>query len=174
MSPMWIGGAATGPYKDGSTRIDAAEPLGRTHLPKSRTRDSNLLVVVDCSKLTPHERAVLLCLQGLLSRTRPCIWLSGGGGDPDQDNAMQAMVQCGTVNGYTVVTDWKLLVKELSQRYRGAVVYDPQVYREDALAATIARAGDLIATSADVARELQIPVIIDLRERFMSQADDET
>jgi len=172
MSPIWIGGAATGPYKDGSTDLDAAEPLDRIHLPKSRTRDSSLLVVVDCSKLTPHERTVLLCLQGLLSRTQPCIWLCGGG--DGEDRAMQAMVQCGTVNGYTVVTDWRLLAKELSQRYRGAVVYDPQVYREDALAATIAGAGDLIATSAAVARELQIPVIIDLRGRFTGQAEGET
>ena len=168
MSPIWIGGAATAPYKEGSTDLAAAEPLGSTRLPKPHMSESNLLVVVDCSKLTPHERAVLLCLQGLLSRTQPCLWLSGGGDDPSQDCALQAMVQCGIVHGYTVVTDWKLLFKELTQRYRGAVVYDPQVYREDALAATIAGAGDLIATSADVARELQIPVIVDLRGRFTS------
>jgi len=78
------------------------------------------------------------------------------------------MVRCGAIDGYTVVSDWKLLFKEFAQCYQGAVVYDPKIYRGETLAAAIASAGDLIATSVDVASELKIPVIIDLRGRFTS------
>jgi len=170
MGLIWIAGGGEGTCKDGPIHHGAPGSCGRIYVPKSPAPARNLLVVVNSSKLQPDERAALLSLQGLSSRTQPCIWLSECG-NPGRDFALRTMVECGVIDGYTTVADWKPLFKQFAQCYRGAVVYDPQIYRGDTLAATIAGAADLIATSADVASDLQIPVKIDMRGRFTSYAD---
>jgi hypothetical protein len=145
-------------------------PWGNSFLPQSKMPAHTLLVVTNLSSLTPDERAALLSLQGLTSRSHPIIWLSSGS-DPAKDFALETMMDAHSIRGYKIVADWKSLFTEYLSSYKGAVVYDPDLYRSDTLAANIAGAEDLIATSKVVADELHIPIKVDLRGRFTNYAD---
>jgi hypothetical protein len=147
-----------------------SRPWGNTYVPISKAPERTLLVVENMDALTADERAALWSLQGLSSRTRPCLWLSSSH-DLSQDFLLQTMIDARAIDGYKIVDDWKLLFTQFASCYKGAVVYDPELYRGDSLAVNIAGAEDLIATSASVAEELHLPIAVDLRGRFDNYAD---
>jgi hypothetical protein len=64
-----------------------------------------------------------------------------------------------------------LLFKRFAGSYRGAVVPDRQLDRGELIAANVAACEDLIVASPELAKELGIPIKIDLRGKFANYAD---
>lgn len=142
-------------------------PWGDTYLPKS-CPPARRLQLVDVSRLKPAERIALACLQGLTSRKQPCIWLSAS----DHDRFwLDWHVAKHHVDGYDLVADWKTLFKQHAAAVQGAVIPDPALYRSDLLAANVAACEDLIIATPELARELDLPMKVDLRGRFRGYAD---
>jgi hypothetical protein len=147
--------------------LDAPRPWGDTFLPKSAPPARQLLVV-PLADLKPEERIALGCLQALCSRRRPHLWLIGS--PPDQF-WLDWHKQKGYLDDYEVITDWRSLFRQFAEVYRGAIIPDPNLYRSDLLALNVAACEDLIVATPELAKQLNLPVRIDLRGRFKTYTE---
>ncbi|MHC4251794.1 MAG: hypothetical protein ACYS9X_21960 [Planctomycetota bacterium] len=139
-------------------------PWGDTYLPRSAPPERRL-VYVDLGGRKREERIALGCLQGLTSRTQPRIWLG-------EKKWLDRHVEMRHVDGYeTVKGEWAELFARFAEAYKGAVIYDRDLYRGDLVALNVAACEDLIALTPEVAKRLRVPVRIDLRGRFDNYAD---
>lgn len=155
------------PWPTGVEANSIPRPWGDTFLPKSQPPARRLLLV-DARGLPPQVRTALSCLQGLTSRKKPQIWLHMSNRDPQWLDWHQ---EKGYIDGYDAVGDWRMLFHEYGDFYRGAVIPDPDLYRSGLLAANVAACEDLIITTPELAQELDMQVVMDLRKKFHTYAD---
>lgn len=118
---------------------------------------------------TSAERIALCCLQGLVARKKPQLWL-------DRNTKTDSFWldwhrQRGDIIGSEQVQDWQGLFKEFGKLYRGAVLADADLYRGSLIALNVAACEDMIVATPRLAQELGIEVKIDLRGRFGSYAE---
>jgi hypothetical protein len=144
-------------------------PWGESFLPKGKPPARNLLVVDTCG-LAIDERVALTCLQGLIAREQPRVWLIRGWSAKHDRDWLQQHKLAGHIDGWTEVADWSQLFKQYSGLYRGAVVADPGLYRGDLLALNVAMCEDLILAPPELAARLGLPIKVDLRGRFTTYA----
>ncbi|MBD3181115.1 hypothetical protein GF312_02415 [Candidatus Poribacteria bacterium] len=150
-----------------NTENSTPRTWGNTFLPKSKP-PSRSLILVDTRGLSPQVRIALACLQGLTSREKPQIWLHMSNRDPQW---LDWHREKGYIDGYNKVDDLPSLFHKFKNAYRGAIIPDPELYRGELLAANIASCENLIIATPELVQELNIPVIMDLRERFNTYAD---
>ncbi|MBN8708446.1 MAG: hypothetical protein J0I10_03650 [Verrucomicrobia bacterium] len=139
-----------------------APPDRKTFVPKSPA-PANHLLAVDISNLSASERIALACLQALSSRRQPRLWLNFNSEDRFWLNQH---VQKGYIQSYEIISDWKALFKLFSDDIKGAIIPDGQLYRGDIHAVNIAACEDLIVCTPQIAKELKLPIKIDLRKKF--------
>jgi len=151
------------------TTVRSAErPWGDSFVPRS-SKPADIIRVVSLQGLDADERVALCCLQGLLARTRPQLWLER---DAQIDSFwLNWHRERGYIKGFERVTDWKDLFKEHRKAYRGAVIADTGLYRGQLIALNVAACEDMLVTTPKLAQELGIEVKIDLRNRFRTYAD---
>ncbi|MEI6714147.1 MAG: GxGYxYP domain-containing protein [Verrucomicrobiota bacterium] len=152
------------------THTEEPRPWGDSFLPKSAIPARKLLVV-NTGKLTEDERIALTCLQGLIAREQPQLWLIRSVRDKQDRFWLEQHKEAGVIDDWEEVADWKALFKQFKSVFRGAVVADPGIYRSDLLALNVAMCEDLILASPDLARQLDIPIKADLRRRFTTYAE---
>jgi hypothetical protein len=140
----------------------APRPWGDTFLPRSKPPADEVLVV-DARALRPEERTALACLQGLLSRRQPALWLHMSNRDPQWLDWHAEKSFFASVH---TVEDWPSLFERFRDVYKGAIVADDALYRGNLLAANVAACEDLIIATPELAERLGIPVAMDLRDRF--------
>lgn len=145
----------------------AERPWGDSFVPKS-PQPAEVIRLVPLEGRTADERVALCCLQGLLARESPQLWL-------ERDAQTDAFwlnwhQERSYIKGYERVTDWKALFKEHQAVYRGAVVADAELYRGQLIALNVAACEDMIVVTPELAKELGIEVKIDLRKRFQTYA----
>jgi hypothetical protein len=144
----------------------SARPWGESLVPKSPPPAKRLKAVA-LAKLPPDERAALCCFQGLTARREPSIWLLRSNTPNDQDRFwLDWHVECGGIEGYDIVDDWKTLVREHAAEIKGAVIADPACDRSDVIAMNVAACEDLILCTPALAEQLALPVKVDLRGKF--------
>ncbi len=142
-------------------------PWGDTFLPRSKSPADEVLVV-DARALRPEEKTALACLQGLIARRQPALWLHMA----DRDlQWLDWHAQKGFFPSVHTVEDWAGLFNRFGDVYKGAVVPDGALYRGNLLAANVAACEDLIVATPEFAERLGIPVAIDLRDRFDTYVD---
>jgi hypothetical protein len=147
---------------------ETPRPWGETFVPKSKV-PRRKLVAVSFNKLNPAERIAVACLQGLTCRVDPHIWLLRQSMDREWLDWHQTL---GWIDGYELQSDWKAIVQQskASGLLRGAVLADPGLFRGDQIAINVAACEDALVTSPELARELELPVLVDLRGRFPTYA----
>ena len=160
-------GENSGPLPSDLVYHAGRRPWGDSFLPKSGP-SARRLQFVDVSRLKPDARIALACLQGLTSRRQPCLWLNVSAQDRFW---LDWHVSKGHFDGYDEVADWKTLFKQFADAFRGAVIPDAKLYRGDLLAANVAACEDLIVVTPELAKDLGLPVTVDLRGRFTTFAD---
>lgn len=141
-------------------------PWGDSYLPQSPPPARHILAV-STGGLNVDERIAVTCLQGLLARTAPRIWLLRSAEDRFW---LERHKEKGFIGDYEIVTDLPALFGKFAASCRGAVVPDKDFYRGDLLAANVAACTDAIVASPDLARRLHLPITLDLRGRFSSYA----
>jgi hypothetical protein len=148
---------------------ETPRPWGDTFLPKSKA-PRRRLVAVPCEKLTGAERIAVGCLQGLTSRVDPHLWLLR---QPLDREWLEWHRTLGWIDAYEIQPDWKSLVREARalSLVRGAVIADPALYRGDQIALNVAACEDALVVTPELARELELPILHDLRGRFASYAE---
>lgn len=143
-------------------------PWGDSFTPRSAA-PAETIHVVPLDSLTGDQRIALCCLQGLVARSRPELWLRR---DARQDSFwLDWHKEQGSIKDWNLEEDWKSLFTKYAEHYRGAVIADPELYRGDLIALNTAACEDLIVTTPELAQELGLEVKIDLRGRFTTYAD---
>jgi hypothetical protein len=146
---------------------DTPHPRSDTFLPKSAPPPERILAV-PLAGLKPDERVALTCLQGLVAREQPRLWLARNAEDPFW---MEWHRSRGYLKEFETVTNWPALFRQFGAPVRGAVIPDPALFRGDLLALNVAACEDLIVCSPPLAERLGLPVRQDLRGRFKTYAE---
>ena len=141
---------------------------GDTFVPKSPP-PARTIQTVSLHGLSKDERMAVTCLQGLLARKQPLLFLVRNG--VEDQFWMDWCVAKGHVDAFEAVADWKSLVRLHRDSIKGVVVTDPALYRGDLLAVNVAACEDLLVASPKLAEELGLPVVVDLRGRFATYAE---
>ncbi|HEY4414215.1 MAG TPA: GxGYxYP domain-containing protein [Verrucomicrobiae bacterium] len=142
-------------------------PWGNTYLPKSKT-PARHLIAIDVEHLSKDQRIAVTCLQGLTSRSWPQIWIIRR---PEDKDWLDWHKEKKYIDDYEIITKPELLFKRFSNVFKGAIIPDTKLYRGDLLALNIAECDDLIVASPELARELNLPIKMDLRDRFKTYAE---
>lgn len=140
---------------------------GDSYVPKSPPPARHQLVV-PLHGLNADERIALTCLQGLLAREQPRLWLLRTEHDKFWLDRHKAS---GFIEDYEIVTNWPALFQKFSGVYRGAIVPDTKFYRGELLAVNVAACEDAIVASPELAQRLGLTVKLDLRGRFTNYVD---
>jgi hypothetical protein len=121
------------------------------------------LYVANISALPPDQQRLLVTLQGIVNRTQPRIYLIWDGNDLFWLQQMQKQGQTGTP---IPVNQPLSLVQIFRGDIQGAVIPDPRVYISPDIAVDIAALDNLVVATPALARQLHLPIKVDLRGRF--------
>lgn len=141
---------------------------GDTFLPKSAA-PARVPWKVALSGLPAEERIAVTCLQALLAREQPRLFLVRH--EAEDAFWMEQYVAQGHVGRFEPVADWKTLVDGHRDLVKGVVVPDPGLYRGDVLALNVAACEDCLVATPELATRLGLPVKVDLRGRFATYAE---
>ena len=126
------------------------------------------LYVADVSGLNHDEKVLLITLQGLVNRKQPRIYYLF-------DNAdrfwLKRMQKYGETGSEIAVANPFSLVKRFRSEVRGAVIPDPKVYDSADVAVDIGEIKNLVVSTPELARRLDLPIVEDLRGRFKNDAE---
>lgn len=141
---------------------------GDTFLPKSAP-PARVPWKVTLAGLPADERIAVTCLQALLAREQPRLFLVRH--EPDDAVWLDQYVAQGHVDRFEPVADWTTLLDRHRSLVRGAVIADPGLFRGDVLALNVAACEDCLLTTPELAARLGLPVRADLRGRFTTYAE---
>ncbi len=129
---------------------------------------ADTLLVADIRPLSTDWQMMLLCLQGLVNRERPRLYVLFNETDEHWLNWMR---QRGWVKRVERVNDATTLVQRFRSAFRGLVVTDPTVPATRNVATMLAGTRGLLPVSPRLARQLRLPVVEDLRGRWKRNVD---
>ena len=147
--------------------VERPRNWGDTFVPKSASPAREILSV-SLAGLDPDVCVALTCLQGLVARRQPRIWLVRNQEDPFW---MEWHRSKGHVGHFETVADWRTLFRQFGGQVKGAVIPDERLFRGDLLAVNAAACEDCVAASPVLAQKLGFPVKLDLRGRFKTYAE---
>lgn len=126
------------------------------------------LFVINVHNLPFNTKVLLYTLQGLVNRKQPRIYVVS---EESDSFWLQEMQKQGDTSSPIFVQDPLSLVNQFRSAFRGAVIPDPKVYISPDIAVDIAAAEDLLVATPQLAKQLHIPIRVDLRGRFKNDAD---
>ena len=156
------------PPTTGLAVVQRPRNWGDTFLPKS-SPPARVMSAVSLAKLPADERIAVTCLQALLAREQPRLFLIRH--EPDDAFWMEQYVTQGHVDRFEPVADWTTLLARHRDLVKGAVIPDASLYRGDVLALNVAACEDCLVASPELAVRLGLPVKADLRGRFPTYAE---
>lgn len=157
------GGAAAGE----GPAAESPRSWGDSFLPKSAP-PAPLVLSAPLAGLSRDERLALSCLQGLLAREQPRLWLLR-----KEEDAfwLDWHRRKGYVRQVEAVTNGLALFQRFRGLAKGAVVPDERLFRGDLLALNVAACTECIVATPELAQRLGLPVLADLRGRFKTYAE---
>ena len=169
-----LGAGLAGTAEAGAGAVGANPPWRNLVLPKvarpyptfqpKMPPPARHLYVANIGKLPPDQQRLLVTLQGIVNRTQPRIYLLWGG--PDGPFWLRQMEKQGATGKPILVPKPLSLVKIFRSVIHGAVVPDPKVYISPDIAVDVATVDDLVVATPGLARQLRLPIKVDLRGRF--------
>ncbi|MFN4180826.1 MAG: GxGYxYP domain-containing protein, partial [Armatimonadota bacterium] len=135
--------------------------------PRSNPLSQNLLVA-DIRQLPFDWQFLLITLQGLVNRTRPQVYLLFN--ETDQF-WLEWLRKRGWVRTTEIVNEPRDLIHRFRKVVKGMVIYDPLLPATKNVATMICGVEDAVAVSPRLSRQLDLPVIADLRDRWRTNAD---
>ena len=117
----------------------------------------------------PRDRSLMfLTLQGIVNRTRPEIYCLVG---PTDQQWLDWMLQNKWVKNAVAVKDNDQLLQRYRSRIKGMIITDPELPASINVATMIASLDDGIVVSPDLAKQISLPVLDDLRGKWTTSAD---
>ncbi len=129
--------------------------------PRSKTPQKHL-DVLDLSHLLPDQKLMYLALEGLVNRQKPRIYLLY---NPTDMKWLKWMKTEHWINSYSDITAVDLL-KKYRNYYHGVVVFDPSLPATINLATMLAGVKNCLVASPQIAKSLNLPVLMDLRGKW--------
>lgn len=162
-------------------RVPAARPSGRprdlTYTPVQRpfpdvfprsAPPAEELLVADLRPERQDTRLLMYCLQGLVNRSQPRLYCISH----DMDAFwLERMLERGFVGGTKAVAQPRDLLQQFRDVYQGLIITDPALPATKNVATMLASVRDGLAVSPRLARELQLPVLEDLRGRWKTSVE---
>jgi hypothetical protein len=135
--------------------------------PKSSPPASNLLVF-DVSKQPPDWQLLLLSLQGIVNRAQPQIYLLFNSTDSFW---LDWMRQREWSRERTLCRSPQELLTRFRDKLKGVVITDPSLPATKNVATMVASVNDGIVVSPRLAKEMDLPVIADLRGKWQTNVE---
>lgn len=135
--------------------------------PRSKPPEPKLLVA-DLRPLPADWQFLLFTLQGLVNRQKPQLYFLF---NPTDELWLNWLQKRGWVKGTKKVEDPRQLLKQFRHLVKGMVVYDPLLPATKNVATMLCGVENAIAASPRLAKELNLPLIIDLRGRWRTNAE---
>ena len=135
--------------------------------PRSKPPSPHLLVA-DIRQLPADWQLALITLQGLVNRTKPQLYLLFNETDPFW---LDWLKKRGWIKTTEVVSKPQDLLRQFRHVVKGMVIYDPLLPATKNVATMIGSLEDAIAVSPRLAKQLNLPVIADLRDRWRTSAE---
>ncbi|MGQ9727380.1 MAG: GxGYxYP domain-containing protein, partial [Candidatus Fervidibacter sp.] len=132
--------------------------------PRSSQPESKL-IVVDLRSLPSDWQFLLFTLQGLVNRTKPQLYFLF---NPTDELWLDWMLKKGWVKATEKADDPKELIRRFRSFVKGMVIYDPLLPATKNVATMLCGVEDAVAVSPRLARELNLPVVADLRGKWRS------
>ena len=126
------------------------------------------LQVADVRALSKDQRILLTSLQGIVNRKQPRIFLATS---DDDLFWLKVMQQQGATGTPATVSDPMTLVAMFRSEIQGAVVADPKVYVSPDIAVDLAGLDDVVIATPELASQLGLPIVDDLRGKFHDDAE---
>jgi len=136
-------------------------------VPRS-SRPSAILEVLDVRQAPPDERLMAACVQGLVNRSRPRIYLFATSSDAFW---LEVLKQRGLVRRTDNIRDIQDLVQRHKDMVKGLVIPDPDLPATVNVATMICAVRGCLISSPRLAKLIDIPVKADLRGRWGSSVE---
>ncbi|MBI2302427.1 MAG: hypothetical protein HYU66_26275 [Armatimonadetes bacterium] len=144
-----------------------APPSYRTLFPHA-DRPSARLVVVDLRNVPTDLRAALLTLQGLINRRQPSVYAIL---DATDEQWLRWMQRRSYVSAVDRLDDPLALVTRYKERVKGVILSEARLPASKNIAYMLAAQKDALPASPRVAKQLDLPVLDDLRGRWKTNAE---
>lgn len=148
----------------------AYNPMGRPFpdvFPRSAPPAEELLIL-DLRPQRQDLRLLMYCLQGLVNRSQPRLYCISH----DMDAFwLEQMTARGFINHTRTVAQPADLLQQFRDAYRGLIITDPALPASKNIATMLAGVRDGLAASPRLARELDLPVMEDLRGRWATSVE---
>jgi len=135
--------------------------------PRSKPPAQKLLVA-DLRPLPADWQFLLFTLQGLVNRQKPQIYFLF---NPTDELWLDWLQKRGWVKETEKVPDARALLSRFRSFVKGMVVYDPLLPATKNVATMLCGGEDAVAASPRLAKDLNLPVIADLRDRWRTNAE---
>jgi hypothetical protein len=126
------------------------------------------MTVCDLRNEPSDRRLMFLTLQGIVNRARPQIYCLTGSNDQQW---LDWMLRKGWVRSAVVAKSNDELLQRYRRSVKGMVVTDPSMPATVNVATMLASLDDAIAVSPALAKQISLPVLIDLRGKWTTSAD---
>lgn len=135
--------------------------------PRSKPPAQKLLVA-DLRPLPADWQFLLFTLQGLVNRQKPQIYFLF---NPTDELWLDWLQKRGWIKATEKVPDARALLSRFRSLVKGTVVYDPLLPVTKNVATMLCGVEDAVAVSPRLAKDLNLPVIADLRDRWQNNAE---
>ncbi len=135
--------------------------------PRSYLPSQNLLAA-DIRQLPSDWQFLLITLQGLVNQTKPQVYLLFNETDPFW---LEWLKKRGWVKTTETINEPRDLIDRFRKIVKGMVIYDPLLPATKNVATMICGVENAVAVSPRLARQLELPVVADLRDRWRTNAD---
>ncbi|NPV47784.1 MAG: hypothetical protein HPY69_12550 [Armatimonadetes bacterium] len=126
------------------------------------------LLIADLRSERQDMRLLMYCLQGLVNRSQPRLYCISH----DMDAFwLEQMTQRGFVARTKPMAQPRDLLQQFRDVYQGLIITDPALPASKNVATMLASVRDGLAVSPRLARELDLPVLEDLRGRWTTSAE---
>ena len=157
--------------------VPSGEPKDLLFRPKPRpfpplfprsSSPADVLLVCDLREAPSDLQLAVITLQGIVNRERPQIYLLLQETDPLW---LRWMLRKGFVKSEERVSEPKELFNSFRDKIKGAIIFDPRLLASKNIATMLASLNDAVVVSPRLARELNLPIVEDLRGRWKKSID---
>lgn len=141
---------------------------GQTQVLPRLPQPAHKVITLDVSRETWETRATLACLQGIINRKQPRLYLLHS---PTERTWLDWLLERRYLREAEAVATPDALIARFRSEIRGAVVWDSALPETVNIASMEASLQQAVATTAERAAQWKLPVLLDLRGKWKTAAE---
>ena len=129
---------------------------------------SEELTILNVIDLGSDWRTSLTCLQGLVNRDKPKLFLVF---NTEDFLWINYLIEKGHIKGFVTENDPIKVFEKYKKYYQGAVITDPEMPHSTNIATMYAAVNDMVVCSPRISKYLKIPVFFETRGKWKTTAE---